>query len=396
MELKNYTWHRIIFRILFYTAGPLVKRYFGYSCKKLKGPDTASLVIANHNLDLDPALVALGFSRHMYFLSSEHALRAGFGSKILKLFFAPISINKAKTDVTSIKEIIRRLKLGASVCLFAEGDRSFNGVTSPIALSMAKLAKTSGADLITFRIVGGYFTSPRWAKKMRKGKMTGTLVNKYSAEQLKTMSVKELLGAIESDLYEDAYARQQMLPEQRELPGQKETPQRYKGKNLAENIETTLYVCPGCKKIGTLKSEGDRFYCGCGLSGVYTDTGYLEGDSLPFSTITEWDKWQTAELAEIIKNAGDKQICADEDQLLFEIRPATGKTLVGEGPMSIDREAFYCAGSRFLLEDITRIVVAGQMLLLFGLKEGASYEVRSRTPRSALKYREIFRLLTGA
>ena len=147
--------------------------------------------------------------------------------------------------------------------------------------------------------------------------------------------------------------------------------------------------------MGTIKSEGNRFYCGCGLNGVYTETGFLEGDSLPFSTITDWDMWQAEQLPELIKSAGDKPICADEDQQLFEIRPAIDRTLVGEGTMYIDREVFYCAGKSFPLVDITRFAITGQMMLLFGTKDGAAYEVFSNTPRSALKYREIFRLLTG-
>jgi len=247
---------------------------------------------------------------------------------------------------------------------------------------MAKLAKTSGVDLITFRIEGGYFTTPRWANKMRRGEMFGRMVNKYSAADLKGMTDSQVLELIERDVFEDAYERQ------------KSRSIRFRGKNLAESIETTLFLCPGCKKIGTIRSEGDRFYCGCGLEGVYTETGFLEGESLPFSIITDWDKWQNEQLAKIVNAAADEPICSDENQQLFEVRPAVDKTRVGEGSMHIDRENFHCAGLVFPLESITRIVVVGQMTLLFALNNGTTYEVRSTIPRSALKYREVFRLLT--
>jgi len=92
---------------------------------------------------------------------------------------------------------------------------------------------------------------------------------------------------------------------------------------------------------------------------------------------------------------GYEPICSDADQKLFEVRPAVGKSLVGEGMMSIDRAMFHCAGKHFPLVDITRFAVVGQMVLLFALKDGTSYEVRSEHPRSALKYREIFRVLSG-
>ena len=171
--MKHYSWHKFILCVLRYSAGLFVRLFMGYKCRKQAGPDIPSLIISNHNTNLDPALVELGFTRHMYFLASEHAFRNGLPSRLLKFVFGPIPINKTRPDISSIKEIIRRIKAGASVCLFAEGDRSFNGITSPIALSTAKLAKASGADLITFRLVGGYFTSPRWSKKVRRGRMSG-------------------------------------------------------------------------------------------------------------------------------------------------------------------------------------------------------------------------------
>jgi len=342
-----------------------------------------SLIISNHNTNLDPALVALGFSRHIYFLTSEHALRNGFPSKVLKFVFEPISINKTHIDVTSVKEMIRRLKAGANVCLFAEGDRSFTGTTAPITLSTAKLAKVSGADLITFRIQGGFFTAPRWSKSRRKGRMSGEIVNKYSAAELSAMTDEQVHGAIERDIYEDAYQRQ------------KEGPIRFCGENLAEHIETVLYLCPGCGRIGTIRSEGDRFFCNCGLSATYTETGFLEGKSLTFSTISEWGRWQERQLEVIVKNAGDEPICSNEDQQLFEVRAAMDKVPAGTGTMCIDREAFHCAGKTFPLREITRFAVADKMTLLFALKNGVTYEVYSATPRSALVYREVFRILRG-
>ena len=380
--MKRHLFHRVMFVILRYTVAPFIKRAMRYKCKKQKGPDTPSFIIANHNTDLDPVLIAMSFRRHMYFLSSEHSLRNSFRASLLKIFFDPIPINKSRTDVSAIKEMLRRVKAGANVCFFAEGDRSFSGTTQPITSSTAKLVKTSGADLITFRLEGGYLTSPRWSRNYRQGKMAGRVVNRYSGEELKTKTIGQINSLIEQDIYEDAYERQ------------KEDPVRYRGKNLAESIETTLYLCPECEKFGSIRSENDRFYCSCGLEGTYSETGIISGELLPFSTVSEWDQWQTGKLEEIITAAGDETICSDEDQKLYTVQSVTGSTLVGRGPISIDRTAFHCAGIDFALDRITKIVVAGQMTLLFALKDGPSYEVHSDIPRSALKYREIFRVLS--
>ena len=381
--MKNNLWHRFVFVILRYTAGPIIKRYLKFRFDKQKGPDAPSLIISNHNTDFDPIMVAMGFSRHMYFLASEHAFRNGFASRLLKFAFMPIPINKTRFDLNAIKEMVRRIKAGANVCIFAEGDRSFNGLTSKLAVSTAKLVKTSGADLITYRLEGGYFTTPRWSESVRRGGITGNMINRYPAAEIRKMSDEYLLSLIEADIYEDAYERQ------------KETPLSYNGKNLAESIETALYICPGCGMIGTIHSKNNRFFCDCGLAGEYAESGLLKGGALPFSTVTQWDLWQAGQLAEIIKDAGDKPICTDEGQQLFIVDPAVGKTPVGEGSMLIDRNAFHCAGNAFPLDQIEQIEIVGQRKLLFSVKGGAMYEVQSAAPRSALKYREAFWILTG-
>jgi 1-acyl-sn-glycerol-3-phosphate acyltransferase len=381
--MKHYRWRSLLFWLLRTLTGPVIKLVMGYSCGRQKGPYAPSIIIANHNTDMDPILVALGFSRHMFFLASEHAFRAGFWSKVLMFACAPIPIDKTRADNAAVKEMLRRLKAGCNICLFAEGNRSYNGVTGPIPPATAKLVKISGAALITYRLEGGYFTTPRWAKNKRRGKMAGRVVGRYFADELRAMSNGQVLSVIERDIYENAYERQAKRPV------------IYRGRDLAEHIETALYLCPACHSIGTIRSKGDSFFCACGLKARYTKTGLLEGESLPFSTITAWDSWQAKHLAFIVKRGGEGPLCADEDQQLFTVKPARGSMLAGRGPMRLSRQALQCAGLAFPLQDINRLAVAGQMTLLLSLKDGTNYEIRSAVPRSAVKYLEILRILRG-
>jgi hypothetical protein len=368
-------------RVMRGIAIPVSKIMWGYKRKPEKGPDTPSIIISNHNTNFDPALVVINFVRHIYFVASEHTFRHGFRSIFLKSVFAPIPINKAQADAFTMREILHRLKAGYSVCIFAEGNHSFNGVTRHIPLSTAKLVKMSGADLITHRLEGGYFTKPRWARKKRWGKMEGRIMGRYSAAELKSMTHEQILKVIERDIHEDAYERQ------------RKQPVRYRGKKRAEYIEIALYMCPRCKKIGTIHSQGNNFFCGCGLNAVYTEMGFLEGEDVPFSSITDWDIWQREYLTQIINDAGDEPICADDNQQLFLVQSAVGNTFIAEGTMYISRTEFYCAGMAFPLQQIKRFTVLGKMTLLFTLTDGTQYEIRSAFPRSPLKYLEIMRRL---
>jgi len=378
---NHHKWFLFIMRVMRGIAIPVSKIMWGYKRKPEKGPDTPSIIISNHNTNFDPALVAVNFVRHIYFVASEHTFRNGFLSIFLKLVFAPIPINKAQTDAFTMREILYRLKAGYSVCIFAEGNHSFNGVTGDIPISTAKLVKMSGADLITHRLEGGYFTKPRWARKKRWGKMTGRIIGRYSADELKSMTREQILRVIERDIHEDAYEKQ------------KKQPVLYKGNKRAENIEIVLYLCPLCKKIGTIHSLGNHFYCGCGLNAVYTETGFLEGENLPFSSITEWDYWQREQLTHIVNNADDEPVCSDVNQQLFLVQASVGNTFIAEGTMFISRTEFHCAGMAFPMQQIKRFTILGKMTLLFTLNDGTQYEIRSSFPRSPLKYMEIMRIL---
>ncbi|MCL1975220.1 MAG: 1-acyl-sn-glycerol-3-phosphate acyltransferase [Firmicutes bacterium] len=379
--MKNYRRYGFIYWLLKKLSGPFIKYFMNYSAKTENGPLAPTIIIANHNTNLDPVLVALSFSRHMFFLASEHTFRKGLLSRLLLSLCAPIPINKSRDDISAIKEMLKRIKAGSSICFFAEGNRSFTGVTWPIVPATAKLVKTAGVDLITFRLEGGYFSSPRWAKYKRKGKITGTIVGRYTAESLKSLSNEDVLHIIERDIYEDAYEKQ------------KNEMCIYRGKNLAEHLETALYLCPACHRIGTLYSQGAELFCACGLKATYSETGFLTGEALPFSTITAWALWQYVYLPTIILSAGEQEICADEEQLLFKVVVAKKAIFMAKGKMYICKDNFYCAGNEFPLHKITRFAIVDQMTLLFSLKEGTCYEIRSMTPRSALKYLEIFNYL---
>jgi hypothetical protein len=342
-----------------------------------------ALIISNHTTDIDPALVGMSFPKPMVFVASEHVYRFGFASRLLRFLFRPLLRVKGKTDARVVKQILNTLRAGRNVCLFAEGNRSFSGLTRAVFPATGKLARNSGASLITYRIEGGYFAAPRWAAKMRKGPLYGAPVNVYSPRRLKEMTADEVTAAIQRDIHEDAYARQL------------ENPRPYRGKNLAQNIETALYLCPSCGKAGTLRSSGNSFGCGCGLSGQYDAFGMLSGVGLEFTTVRDWFAWQQKAMAAVVEKAGAGAICHDDGQQLFAVVPGVAGTLVATGEMTLYRDRLVCAGQTFALGDIGDFAIIGQRTLIFATLSGAVYEIKSAAPRSAAKYQRAYEILRG-
>jgi hypothetical protein len=54
----------------------------------------------------------------MYFVASEHIFRWGLLSKLIVFLQAPIARLKATADTSAVRQVLRRLQEGHSVCIF--------------------------------------------------------------------------------------------------------------------------------------------------------------------------------------------------------------------------------------------------------------------------------------
>ena len=275
---RAYARQKKAYRVLYPAARALMKALLNYEAAP--GPKTEGpcLILSNHVTDFDPILVGLSFPEHMYYVAGENVMRMGLLSKLVTRYGSVIQRVKGTTDAEAALQILRTLRKGRNVCMFAEGNRTFTGETLPIAPATGKLVKLARSTLITYRITGGYLSTPRWSTHRRKGKVRGAVVGVYSPEELKKMTEAEISELLRRDLYENAYETQQ------------KDPVAYKGKALAETLETALYLCPQCHRIDTLHSAGDRFFCDCGLSMTLDEYGFFRGEDLPFETPLAWDQ----------------------------------------------------------------------------------------------------------
>ena len=78
--------HQIFYQCVLPFVHVFNKWKFNYEYDSLRDVDGPYLILANHNLELDPLLIGDAAGKHMYFVASEHLLRKGIVSKLLMHF----------------------------------------------------------------------------------------------------------------------------------------------------------------------------------------------------------------------------------------------------------------------------------------------------------------------
>lgn len=368
--------HHFFYRLLLPLTTLFCRIKFGYTYEKAQDLPENYIVLSNHLTDYDMLFVGASFPRQMYFVGSEHIARWKFLYKIIEYAFAPIMRCKGSVASSTVLDILRKVKKGANVCIFAEGVRSWDGRSSPILPSTGKMVKKAGCGLVTYKIVGGYFASPMWSSSnTRRGYVHGAPVNVYTAEQLKAMTVEEINEAIGRDLWEDAYRRQLA------------DPRPYRGKRLAENMETLLFLCPECGRTETLRSRGDTVTCGsCGFHFRIDEYGMLDCGRFPtVQALSDWQKEQVA------LDAEENRAYTTDYAELIAIENHT-ETPIAAGPLYLDGAILRCGDREFPMDSVSELAMHGRRAIVF--TAGKDYfELLPREGTNSIKYFLYFNAL---
>ncbi len=380
--MKEFASYQKVYNFADIVFNPIAKHFFHYTFDSLENVPRPFLLLSNHNTDIDPLFVGITTKRHpMYFVASDHILNHKFLGWFMKFHCNPIFHEKGKAGMKSVVEIMRRLKGGMNVCLFPEGNRSFNGQTMEMSSGTGKLAKKCGCTVVTFRMEGGYLTTPRWGKGIRRGQMHGKLVNVYSPEQLKSMTDEEVNEAITQDIFEDAYLTQSRV---RAL---------FRGGKRAEYLESLLFACPKCGAFSTLSSKGNRIICSaCHYKAEFKESGELnEAEGLSV-TIPALDIQQRAKLSEVFTRIlPEIPLFNDAVTVLLLEQHKVVKKL--GGILTAFKDRFTFENLFALPEDIEGAAIYSRNVLTVHLTNGKNLEVRGSKRFNAYKYLKLFNLM---
>ena len=212
------------------------------------------IVLANHQSFYDfyyitqmkhkrnPAFVVNRYYLGKPFVRSHWKSAGGFIPK--RLFTA---------DLSTVRGIVRNVRMGYPVVVFPEGRLSPDGISNPILEGGAALWRKLKTDLVLVRIEGAYFSMPKWRRRFYRSTIQAKVAKVIRHEEFSNYTDAELDDLIEQTLWSDANAST--------------LENRYKQKDKAEGLHNILYRCPNCGGLYTTGSKGNALFCSaCGAT----------------------------------------------------------------------------------------------------------------------------------
>ncbi len=298
------------------------------------------IVIPNHVMTFDPALVNYYIPVPVHYVASDANFRNPIFSFLLRQL-GTIATSKLADDLASLRLMLKTLKERKVIGIFAEGQRSWDGVSLSIIPSTAKLVKLAKVPVLVSLLKGGYMSIPRWSFHHRRGRVVIEQKLAVTADEAKRLSLDEITERIESALAHD------------DSEYQNDRPMPYVSNRPAESLQLALFYCPNCSCLNTMNSSGRRFFCeSCGYSVEFTQFYRFRAMPGPnshpvhFRTIREWSLAQNEfvehHLRESLNGGSPKELFSDDHALMF-----TGYRLSRLRRQGIGRLSFHTDGLRF-------------------------------------------------
>ena len=290
------------------------------------------VVMPNHQSAVDPFFVNVFVPAPIHYVVSDSNFRSRLLSFGLGLV-GSIPKTKAVSDLETVKNIVKVKAKKGIIGIYPEGQNTWDGATLRILSATAKMLKSLKIPVVVAKVQGAFLSMPRWARRLRRGRVRITYFQGFSVDELKRLSTEEIGDKLEEYLFHDEFAFQERVNWQ------------FRSKRRAEYLEIVLFRCPECRSMNSLASEGNTLECiHCGYRVTMAPNGFFRRSEghLHFDTLLAWNRWQTDELRGLL----------DENSRYFREKPVftEGDVLLEKGFKSLPLRSLG-AGSLELYSD---------------------------------------------
>jgi cytidylate kinase len=124
-------------------------------------PRSGPVILAcNHQSFFDPVLATVGLDRESAYMARDTLFANRYFGWLIRSLNA-IPIRRGQADVTSLKEMLRRLRDNYVVVIFPEQTRTLDGKVGPMKPGMVLVARKARATIVPVCIEGAYEAWPR-------------------------------------------------------------------------------------------------------------------------------------------------------------------------------------------------------------------------------------------
>ena len=133
-------------------------------------PHSGALLVSNHQSFLDPLLIGVPLTRPVSYLARHNLFRVPLIGWILRNTYV-MPIRREGGGSESIREAVRRMKLGFLVGIFPEGTRSRSGELGEFKPGFIALARLARVPIVPVGVAGAHEVMPRGSIVPRRGRI---------------------------------------------------------------------------------------------------------------------------------------------------------------------------------------------------------------------------------
>lgn len=257
-------------------------------------PKPPFVIISNHGTFFDPWMIG-GYSRYPFsFMVNDD----GFREKNLSSWYLKsidsIPKKKGSSDFKAMKATLSHLNNKKAVCIFPEGQTSWDGETQLLYKGIEKIIKKVNCALVMVNIKGNFLTKPWWAKTIRKGKIRLDFKT-LSPEEIEELSSEQLFDIIKSYIYHNDI---------KDPDNQKYS---FSGKKMAEGLERFVWICMHCGSEDTLTTN-DNTVCCSSCNGKWDIDAYcrIKPHDSSYKSLSDLKDWSDMHSETVQKHLSQK------------------------------------------------------------------------------------------
>ncbi len=298
-----------------------------YRPRTVKGSDRIPrppfVMLGNHGTFFDPWLVGRYSMRPVFYMCNDDAWRAGPVTRTYLDLIGAFPKKKGGVDYKALKTTLRCLGQGSPVCIFPEGQTSWDGETQLIYKGMERLIRKAAVPVVLFNLCGNFLIKPWWAETRRTGRVL-IHVKVLTPERIESMSDDELFAAIKQGVYHN------------DIKDERNRDVRFSGHDLTLGLERFVWICMHCGAEDRLVTQGSEISCrACG--GRWRMDAHCRLESLvdgvsSLGDLKDWSDMQRERVITRVKETSGGAEVTHSDGVVLQ-------TLADDGYTFLDRAA---------------------------------------------------------